>query len=227
MLWPSDSKLTRIAVFFDGGYFDEVSRYYKYIHPRKARLSIQGIQAFIRRMVAEREKVEEALCQIVEAHYFRGRFSATDASAAGKLEDQAAFDDVLIRTGVVQHYLPIRLREGRPQEMGIDVWLSLEAFDLAVHKRFDVCALVCCDSDYVPLARKLNGIGTRTMVLAWDFQYEFNDRVGNQRKKETRTSQALIDACTYPVIMAPIVDDRSRKDDPVIKGLFVEPSWSS
>ena len=222
-LGASDGRLVRIAVFFDGGYLDEVSRYYKFGHPRRARLSVQGIQAFVRRKVAEFEKVEEHFCQIVESHYFRGRFPAAEAAAAGKLEDQAAFDDILIRAGIVQHHLPIRIgREGRPQEVGTELWLSLEAFDLAVHKPFEVCALICCDSDYVPLARKLSGLGIRTMVLAWDFQYEFTDPQGNRRRKETRTSQALIEACTYPVMMAPLLDDRSKKDDRLLEGLFVD-----
>ena len=125
--------------------------------------------------------------------------------------------------GVHRTLTPIRIgREGRPQEVGTEIWLSLEAFDLAVHKHFDVCALICCDSDYVPLARKLSGLGIRTMVLAWDFQYEFTDPAGNRRRKETRTSQALIEACTYPVMMAPLLDDRSKKDDRLLEGLFVD-----
>ncbi len=222
MIWPNHSKLTRIAIFIDGGYYDEVSKYYKFQHSRRARISINGLQAFVRHKVAECEKTEESYCQIVEAHYFRGRFSAADAKAAGKLGDQAAFDDILIRAGVVQHYMPLRTYRGKSQEMGIDVWLSLEAFDLAVHKRFDVLALIGCDADYVPLARKLSGIGTRTMVLAWDFEYEFRDDKGVKQRKEQRTSQALIESCIYPVMMIPLIDDRSKKDDSIIKGLFVD-----
>ena len=222
MISAIHSKLTRIALFIDGGYFDEVSKYYKYQHSRKARISLEGLQNFIRHKISECEKTEESYCQVVESHYFRGRFAAAQASAAGKLEDQAAFDDVLIRAGIVQHYMPLRTYRGAPQEMGIDVWLSLEAFDLAVHKRFDVLALIACDADYVPLVRKLSGIGTRTIVLSWDFQYEFQDAKGVKQKRETRTSQVLIDTCTYPVMMAPLIDDRSKKDDAVVKGLFVD-----
>ena len=85
-------------------------------------------------------------------------------------------------------------------------------------------ALIGCDAEYVPLARKLSGIGTRTILLAWDFQYEFVDDKKIKQKKEQRTSQALIEACTYPVMMVPLVDDRSKKDDPILKGLFVETS---
>lgn len=222
MSFLQDSKMVRAALFIDGGYLDEVSRYYKFQHSRSSRISIEGLQNFVRKSIAEREKVEETFCQIVESHYFRGRFSATEAEAAGKLKDQAAFDDILIRAGIVQHYMPITTTiEGRPKERGIDVWLSLEAFDLAVHKRFDVLALVACDGDYVPLVRKLSSIGTRTLLLAWDLQYNFALPGGESVRKEVKTAQALIDASTYPLMMTALIDDESQKDDPLISGLFV------
>lgn len=213
------SGLVRIAVFFDGGYFDEVSRYYKYAHKRRARLSLEGIHRFIRAKVAECERTERVYCHIVESHYFRGRFSAKDASAAGKLEDQAAFDDVLIRAGIVQHYMPMRTTGGDRREAGIDVWLALEAFDMAVQKRCDVCALVVCDSDYVPLVRKLNAIGVRTMVLGWDFAYAYEDQ-GIERSRETRTSRALMEVCTYLLQMSKLINEAPEADAD-INGLFV------
>lgn len=210
--------MIRIAVFFDGGYFDEVSKYYKFQHQRGARLNVVGIQDFIRHQVAENEKVDPCYCQIVEAHYFRGRFSTDSAVLAGKLEDERRFEEVLMRAGIVQHYL--LLDENNNREKGIDVSLSLEAYDLAIHKHFDVVVLIACDGDFVPLVRKLNGLGTRSMVLAWDFSYEFEWQ-GQRRRKETRTSSELIRASTYPVMMNSIIDDRSRQRDPVINGLFV------
>ena len=217
MNWSSDGKLTRIAVFIDGGYFHLVSNYYRYGHEQK-RISVRGMQEFIRHEVKVRENVEdESRCQIVESHYFRGRFSAQETADRDKLAGQAQFDEVLIREGIVQHYMQVvKDQDGRPKESGIDVWLSLEAFDLAVHKRFDVLALVGCDGDYVPLMRKLNGIGTRTMVLAWDFE--------DDRGRVTRTSQALIEASTYPVMMTSRIDARETKKDEerYIRGLFVD-----
>lgn len=217
----TNGKLTRIAVFIDGGYFHEVSNYYRYVHDRRTRLAVRGVHDFIRHEVKIREGVEdESRCQIVESHYFRGRFQAADAAANNRLEGQASFDDVLIREGIVQHYLPVtRTPEGRAKESGIDVWLSLEAFDLAVHKRFDVLALIGCDGDYVPLMRKLNGIGTRTMILAWDFEYEYQGRM-----RSTRTAQGLIEASTYPILMATRIDSRETKkdDERFVNGLFLE-----
>jgi len=210
--------MVRVAVFYDGGYLNEVSNYYKFYHARQSRISIYGIHSFIRQKVGELERVDVRRVQIVEAHYFRGRFSADAAEQAGKLKAERIFDDVLIRAGVIQHYLPVDERSFRPQEKGIDVWLSLEAFDLAVHKKLDVVALLGCDGDYVPLVRKLNGIGTRVILLAWDFHYTMPD--GTER--ETRTSRALINEVTYPLMMHDLVDEATKKGDPSINVLFID-----
>ncbi len=75
-----------------------------------------------------------------------------------------------MRANIATHFFGVDTRSQPPKEVGIDVWLALEAYDLAVHKKFDVLALVASDSDYVPLVRKLNSIGTRVMLLAWDFR---------------------------------------------------------
>lgn len=133
-----DSKLLRIGVFYDGNFFSHVSNYYKYAHPRKARVSIPGLHSFIKRHVASVEGVDERYCQIVDAHFFRGRYSARDAEAQQKLFADRVLDDILMHEGVVTHYLPLR----GGGEKGIDVWLALEAFELAVFKRFNVLVLI-------------------------------------------------------------------------------------
>ena len=212
----SHSPLVRIAVFYDGNYFSKVSDYYKYQHERKKRINLYGLHSFIRKQTAEKEKVDEKYCQIIEAHYFRGRFSAGAAKQAGKIESDRYFDDVLIGAGIIQHYYPLDETGSKPKERGIDVWLSLEAYDLAIHKRFDILALIACDGDYVPLVRKLNGISTRVMLLAWDFKYTWEGE-----NYETRTSQSLIDESSYPIMMNQLIDSRDHKNDAVINSLFL------
>lgn len=207
--------MTRIAIFYDGSYFSEVSDYYRYVHARQSRIDLNGLHEFIRHKAADMEGREVQRAQIVEAHYFRGRFSAEKTIEAGKLEGERRFDDVLTRVGITQHYHPMDERAMR--EKGIDVWLALEAFDRAVHKRFEVVCLIACDGDYVPLVRKLNSIGTRVMVMAWDLQYE--DDYGNTRF--TRTSEALIRECSYPVLMHQEIESRSNKGNSYIDGLFL------
>jgi uncharacterized LabA/DUF88 family protein/cold shock CspA family protein len=215
----SASRLTRIGVFYDGNYFLHVSNYYNYSHERRSRISISGLHAFIRRQVAEEEDVNERLCQIVDAHYFRGRLNAHEANQRGnQLFYDRLFDDILMSEGVVTHYLPVKSYQGYRQEKGIDVWLALEAFELAQYKKFDVVVLITSDGDYVPLIRKLNTLGSRIMVLSWDF--EFLNEQGE--KQVTRTSQDLLEEVSYPVAMHGLIDDRSRRNDIVIQNLFVK-----
>jgi uncharacterized LabA/DUF88 family protein/cold shock CspA family protein len=204
--------LTRIGIFHDGNFFSVVSNYYTFHHQRKARISISGLHEFVRKRVAHEEHVDARLCQVVDVHYFRGRFSAEETNDAGKLLAERTFDDVLVREGVTTHYLPMGYSG---TEKGIDVWFALEAYELAIYKRFDVCVLVACDSDYVPLARKLNTLGTRVMVLGWDFEYADE----NGRSRVTKTSAALLNEVTYPVLVSSIIDDKTQKD--TVKELFL------
>jgi cold shock CspA family protein len=208
-----EGKLTRIGIFYDGNFFFHVSNYYHYHHERRARISLGGLHAFVRQQVADCEKTDQRYCQIVDAHYFRGRLRAADAEDRDLLYKERVFDDVLVREGVTTHYLPLT-REG---EKGIDVWLALEAYETAIYKRFDVVVLVVCDGDFLPLVRKLNTLGARVMVLGWDFRY----MDPNNNERETRTAQVLLDEVTYPIMMHPIIEDRARLRDPLINGLFV------
>lgn len=213
--------LTRVGVFYDGNYYLHVSNYYNYVHPRKSRLSISGLHHFIRHQVALEQGTEVRLCQIVDAHFFRGRLNAQEASQKGnQLYYDRVFDDILMSEGVVTHYLPLRNFAGYRQEKGIDVWLALEAFELAQYKQFDVMVLITSDGDYVPLIRKLNTLGTKVMVLSWDFEYTNDDG----QRTVTRTSQDLLEEVTYPIAMHEIIENRLRKNDPVINNLFVQPS---
>lgn len=212
------SKLTRIGVFYDGNYFSHVSNYYNYEHGRKARLSISGIHDFVRNRVAEQEKTDVRLCKVVDAHYFRGRLTSYEAETQNKLLAERVFDDILMNEGVVTHYLPLKSRDGKREEKGIDVWLALEVFELAIYKHFNVVVLIASDGDYVPLVRKLNTLGIRVMVLGWDFEY-IDSRTG--RPKKTTTSLELLQEASYPISMQEIIDNKVNKYDPVVDKLFV------
>lgn len=220
-----NSKMTKIATFIDGNFFMIVSNYYKFHHDRKKYIQFGGLSEFIREEVSKQEQIDKRYCQIVEAHWFRGRFSTQqmeqstpDATQRLKqMTSERIRNDLFMYNGIVQHVYPLQYdhKSGKTQEKGIDVWLALEAFELAVLKKFDVLALVAGDTDYVPLIRKLNGLGTRVMVLGWDFKYSYQGK-----QNITRTSQALLDECSYPIMMDGVINDRSNKSNPVINGLF-------
>lgn len=214
----SEKKITKIGVFYDGNFFLHISNYYNYVHDRQARISISGLHEFIRSQAAFLEETDIPLCQIVTAHYFRGRLNARDASQKGnKLYFDRIFDDILMMEGVTTHYLPVRGGNGYYQERGIDVWLALDAFEQAYFKHFDILVLIASDGDYVPLVRKLNSLGTRVMVLSWDFEY--TDDYGQLRV--TKTSQALMKEASYPILMHQLINDEDNQDDDLINALFV------
>jgi uncharacterized LabA/DUF88 family protein/cold shock CspA family protein len=213
------SHLTKIGVFYDGNYFLHVSNYYNYNHPRKARISIKGLHQFIRQQIADAEITDVNLCQIVDAHYFRGRLNAQEASQKGNLlYYDRVFDDILMYEGVTTHYLPVKGNTGTRQEKGIDVWLALEAFEQVFYKRFDVVVLISSDGDYVPLIRKINTLGTRVMVLSWDFEYTNDEGI----KMVTRTSQDLLEEVTYPIAMHELIETQYGRNNPIVDNIFVQ-----
>ncbi|MFN0201231.1 MAG: NYN domain-containing protein [Bacteroidia bacterium] len=211
------NKMIKIGVFYDGNYFSNVSNYYNYQHFRKSRINIQGLHEFIRHQVAQEEGAEVKNCKITDAHYFRGRLNADDAVKLNKLYYERVFDDMLMKEGVVTHYLPlVNRKDGTREEKGVDVTLALEAYELTIFKQFDVVALIACDGDYLPLVRKIHTRGARVMVLSWDFSYV--DDFGNERG--TVTSQDLLEAANYPLAMHEIIDNRVRRNEPLINNLF-------
>jgi cold shock CspA family protein/uncharacterized LabA/DUF88 family protein len=206
-------EVLRIGIFYDGYYFYKVSNFYKYEHERKARISISGLHDFIQFEVAQLVGLDIRQCQIIDAHYFKGRSSAKEMGE--KVQSERVFEDILMRENIVTHYLPLKFNEyNYAQEKGIDVWLALEAYELAIYKHFDILVLVAGDGDYVPLVRKLHTQGTQVMLISWDFSYhnESGDIV------ETRTSRQLQEEVFFSVPMHQRVDQNSND---YVKNLFV------
>jgi len=204
----------RIGIFYDGYYFYKISNYYKYEHERKSRISISGLHEFIRNEVATLADIDIRRCQIIDAHYFKGRSLARDMGE--KVQSERVFEDILMRENIVSHYLPLRLGGDGSfvQEKGIDVWLALEAYELAIYKRFDILVLIAGDGDYVPLVRKLHTLGTQVMLICWDFSYhnEHGDVV------ETKTSRQLLSEVFYPIQMSQKIN---RNGNEYVDHLFV------
>ena len=213
----------RIGVFYDGNFLLHASNYYNYIHPVKRRLSLGGLHNFIRHRVAEEEGIEPSKCQIAQAHYFRGRLNAAEAAQRGnQLYNDRVFDDILMSEGIQPHYLPLRNLQGKKEERGIDVWLSLEAYELAMTGRIDTDVLIVSVTDYTPLMRKLTGLGLRIMLLSWEFEYVNDDGV----KMVTKTSHELLSLATYPVAMHDVINYGVQQNNPLISEMFVAPDPS-
>ena len=214
--------LTRIGVFYDGNYFWHVSTFYYQFHERKSRLSVGGLHRFLKYQIAQMEGTSPELCKIVDAHYFRGRLSASEAAKASGdvLYYERLFDDVLNAESVMMHHLPLS-RSGKgnkKKEKGVDVLFALEAYERTLQNQFDVVVLIASDGDYIPLVRKLHALGTRVMILGWDLEH---DGEGRKESTTTYTSYELLEEATYPIMMNELIDSRAYRSDPIVNGLFV------
>jgi uncharacterized LabA/DUF88 family protein/cold shock CspA family protein len=211
--------LLRIGIFYDGYYFYKVSNYYKYVHPRRARISIAGLHEFIRNESALVTGVDIKQCQIIDSHYFRGRYVSKEVNS--NLLNERIFENILMRENIVTHYLPLKYNEKNGlQEKGIDVWLALEAYELTLFKKFDIVVLVACDGDYVPLVRKLHTIGAPVMLISWDFTY--HNVNGNE--ETTKTSQQLLEEVFHPLFMHDKIDAGAHNE--FVKNLFVSERYN-
>ncbi len=208
----------RIGLFIDGNYLLHTSNYYNYIHRQKCRLSIGKVSQFVKNIIAEDSGKDVKNCMITDSHYFRGRLNATDAAARGnQLYNDRVFDDILMSEGIHSHYLPLRNLYGKKEERGIDVWLSLEAYEIALTKGLDYVVLIISDTDYVPLVRKLTSLGIKTVLLSWEFEY-INDE---GQKLVTKTSQELLNIVTMPLDMHTMIEDGLCDNDSSIEDLFI------
>lgn len=225
----NNNKMLRIALFIDGTFFSKVNTYYRYYHERGSNINFTGLAEYIREEVSLQENVQKQYCQIVESHWFRGRFSTTQLEKRfpekeerfKQMTNERRLDDLLMYQGITQHSYPIQFnpKTNHVNEKGIDVWLSIEAYELAVQKGFDVMILLAGDGDYVPLIRKVNSLGTRVMVLGWNFEYETVNNFGKSFKNITRTSNSLIEECSYPISMDEKIDSRGRNNQ-LIENIF-------
>lgn len=194
----------KIGIFYDGNYLYHVSNFYVFHHRHHMRLSISGLHDFVREEVARREHTTAEFCRIVDAHYFRGRYTTPIVEQKGWIRGERIFEDVLMYNGVTTHFWP--MTEGN--EKSVDVALALEAYEMTHLRHYDVCVLVAGDSDYAPLVQKIQATGTRAMVLGWEFDF-INDR---GLRHETHVSKRLMADATYPVMMSDVIE--SGKYDP-------------
>jgi uncharacterized LabA/DUF88 family protein len=222
-------KLTRVAMFIDGSFFLQVNTYYKYHHHMGKSFYYSGFTDYVRHKVAQLEHSRYNLCQVVEAHWFRGRYptSALETRYPDPqrrlevLTNERKMEDTLIYQGIASHYFPLQIdsETGEATEKSLDTWLALEAMDLTVARKFDVVVIIGGDSNYHHLVAKLNGLGVRVMVLGWNIQYESESPTG-LRKRYIKTSNALMDECSYPIWLDKIIEQGVESGDKLVMNMF-------
>lgn len=195
----NSDKLLKIAVIYDGSFFWRISNYYRFTHERQSHLNISALHNYLRHHIGAIEKDGfTSLCQIAEAHFFRGRFSLKAVQGTRdplkQLETDRFQDQVLMWAGVIPHYQPMNEAANPPEEKGVDINLALETYDLAVHRHFDVVVLFSGAADFSPLVRKLQNIGCRVMVPSFDLP------------SYAKTSQRLLEEAAYSLPLSELID---------------------
>lgn len=217
--------LIKIGVFYDGEYFSHVNNYYNFVHPRKKWIYVSGLHNFIKAQVAEKEHAPEKDCEIVQAHFFSGRFNARDARMTeSKLYSDRVIDDILIHNSIKAHYLPLKGPRDAKHEKGVDVMLALEAYEICMNQKLDVAVLVVGDGDFVTLPNKLHGLGCKTMLFGWNIQYK---EATSDYIRTIMTSSDLREKVTYSMEMDSVIDSGLESGDVSVLGMFIAGNESS
>lgn len=189
-----------IGLFIDGGYYAKVNEALS--DHFDLNINLRALMTLIREQIARMSGVAPASCHITESHYFRGRYRVNNAHDKRLLYSERKFEDTLIENDVIFHYKHLReiRKEGEVTviEKGIDVWFALEAYELALFRKFDYVVLITGDADHEMLIKKLKALKIETTLLTWDV--EENSSISGLLKDE---------ACIHLEISKLLAEDRN------------------
>ena len=156
-----------IGVFIDGGYFAKIDE--GLARKKMGKVNVKGLFRVIPEIISRETGIDRKHLYITEAHYYRGRFRATDADNRNLLLQERQFEDSLIENDIIFHYKHLRPNpSGGVIEKGVDTWFALDTYELTLYRDFDFVVLISGDADHEMLARKLKALKTHTILLTWD-----------------------------------------------------------
>lgn len=169
-----DTTVESIGLFIDGGYYAKINEALQ----KKCSTSIDmtKLMDYIRWEISKMCGKDKPQCHITESHYFRGRYRAYVAEQKNLLYAERKFEDTLIENDVIFHYKHMRkiidetTKGEKVIEKGIDVWFSLEAYELATIRHFDYVVLITGDADHEMVIRKLKALKIPVILLTWDVE---------------------------------------------------------
>ena len=158
-----------VGIFIDGGYYAKINEALERLFSKQ--LDMRKLFDYMRERISEKSGRSLEDVHIVEAHFFRGRYRASDAQDKNLLYNERLFEDSLIENDVIFHYKHLRELEKKGGitvvEKGVDVWFALETYELSMIRKFDFVILVTGDADHEMLAKKLNALKTKVILLNW------------------------------------------------------------
>jgi uncharacterized LabA/DUF88 family protein len=159
------AKNVKIAVFYDGSYFQTVNKYYKNQHSKQAHLSYEGLHDFICDSIAQRLNIHPSCCEITKAMYFRGIFEQ---------QEQLIEENILLRHNIQVYKRLLRKQgdSGQIKEKGIDTALAAEMIETALRKQAKYIVLLGGDEDFAPVFEKIRSYNSsKTVLLSWNLEH--------------------------------------------------------
>jgi len=156
------AKNVKIAVFYDGSYFQTVNNYYKKQHSKQAHLSYEGLHDFICDHIARSLNIHPSCCEISKAMYFRG---------ASQESEQLKEEHTLLRHNIEVYKRPLRKQDDsdKQKEKGIDTALAAEMIETALRKQAKYIVLLGGDEDFAPVFEKIRSYNSsKTVLLSWN-----------------------------------------------------------
>lgn len=208
-----NNKTLKIGIFYDGNFVNHISDFYLFKHDIHSRLSLKGLQELAIKYISTKENTDSALCKIVDSRIYRARYTAKSAEEKDILYGERVFDDACMYDGIVTHYLPVKKQRGRISENNTNVWLALDAYESSIHKNLDIVVIVSSDTDFKHLIKKLHSLGTRTLLLSWNLEWEQDGEL-----QVTKTSRDLTEEVTWFIDVA----QEFEKNSDELKNIFVQ-----
>ncbi len=182
-----------IGLFIDGGYFAKINEALESKYA--SGINVEALLNFIREKISVMSGTGIQNCQIIESHYFRGRYKAQDASAKNLLLSERTFEDSLIENDVIFHYKHLREIQKEDYisviEKGVDVWFALEAYELSLFREFDYVVLITGDADHEMLVRKLKALKINVILLTWNVSTNRTTSTSRLLREEAATNIEL------------------------------------
>ena len=156
-----------IGVFIDGGYFAKIDE--GLAKKNLGKVNVKGLFQYIPEMIGRQFGIDRKHLYITEAHYYRGRYRATDADNRNLLLEERQFEDTLIENDIIFHYKHLRPNpSGGVIEKGVDTWFALDTYELTLYRQFNYVVLISGDADHEMLIKKLKALKTDVILLTWD-----------------------------------------------------------
>ena len=190
--------------FVDGSWFQKIAEYFKHEHTVNAFPSILEIKEWTRSDLAKKTGTVTESVIFKKAVSFNGilppDYLCKDLK---KAIPSIIRNHALVEAGFELSLLPVERGSNGFLQKGVDVELALTVYEKAVSENLDIVVLFAGDADFVPLLRRLERAGIRTLLVT----------------HPKMTSKSLIRAATWTIELKRAIES----DDELRIKIFGEP----